>query len=86
MLGIGVDYGIFMQEHPSRFDSTPWLTVGLSAVSTILSFGLLGLSKTPALQAFGLTMLIGVALVWIIVPCFGKENESDTRNDTKSSV
>ena len=86
LLGIGVDYGIFMQEHPSRFDSTPWLTVGLSAVSTILSFGLLGLSKTPALQAFGLTMLIGVALVWIIVPCFGKENESDTRNDTKSSV
>ncbi len=83
LLGVGVDYGIFMQEHPGRSDATPWLTVGLSAVSTILSFGLLGLSKTPALQAFGLTMLIGVALVWIIVPCFGKENKNDAHYATK---
>jgi predicted exporter len=44
----------------------------LSALSTLLSFGLLGLSKTPALQAFGLTMLIGTASVWLIVPCFRK--------------
>lgn len=83
LLGVGVDYGIFMQEHPGRSDATPWLTVGLSAVSTILSFGLLGLSKTPALQAFGLTMLIGIALVWIIVPCFRKENINDTPATTK---
>ena len=73
MLGIGVDYGIFMQEHPDRREHAAWLAVGLSAVSTLLSFGLLGLSKTPALQAFGLTMLIGTALVWLIVPCFGTE-------------
>ena len=73
LLGIGVDYGIFMQEHPDRREYAAWLAVGLSAVSTLLSFGLLGLSKTPALQAFGLTMLIGTALVWLIVPCFGTE-------------
>ena len=73
LLGIGVDYGIFMQEHPDRREHAAWLAVGLSAVSTLLSFGLLGLSKTPALQAFGLTMLIGTALVWLIVPCFGTE-------------
>jgi predicted exporter len=42
-------------------------------VSTLLSFGLLGLSRTAALQAFGLTMLIGTALVWLIVPCFARE-------------
>lgn len=78
LLGVGVDYGIFMQEHPNRRDATQWLTVGLSATSTILSFGLLGLSKTPALQAFGLTMLIGIALVWVIVPCFGKKYTNDT--------
>lgn len=77
LLGVGVDYGIFMQEHPSRRNSTSWLVVGLSAASTILSFGLLGLSRTPALQAFGLTMLIGIALVWVIVPCFGKESAND---------
>jgi predicted exporter len=70
ILGMGVDYGIFLQESPSRHDRTAWLAVGLSAASTLLSFGLLGLSQTPALQAFGLTMLLGVATVWLIAPCF----------------
>jgi len=45
-------------------------------VSTLLSFGLLGLSRTPALQAFGLTMLLGAALVWMIVPCFQKSEKT----------
>ena len=71
LLGIGVDYGIFMQERQPGKDSqhtSAWLATGLSAANTLLSFGLLGLSNTPALQAFGLTMLIGIALVWISVP------------------
>jgi predicted exporter len=42
----------------------------LSAVNTLLGFGLLALSSTPALRAFGLTMLIGTTLVWLCVPCF----------------
>ncbi len=79
LLGVGVDYGIFMQEHPNRRNTTPWLAVGLSAANTILSFGLLGLSRTPALQAFGLTMLMGTALVWLLAPCFGRENTDDPR-------
>lgn len=80
LLGVGVDYGIFMQEHPDRRNATPWLAVGLSAANTILSFGLLGLSNTPALRAFGLTMLIGIALVWLIVPCF-TSSEVDSQTD-----
>jgi predicted exporter len=75
LLGVGVDYGIFMQEHPDRRDRTPWLAVGMSAANTLLSFGLLGLSSTPSLRAFGLTMLLGTALVWLIVPCFGSSEE-----------
>nr|WP_307720791.1 MMPL family transporter [Pseudoduganella lutea] len=75
LLGVGVDYGIFMQEESvksaGRKDATPWLAVGLSAANTLLAFGLLGLSNTPALQAFGLTMLLGTLLVWLAVPCFG---------------
>lgn len=73
ILGMGIDYGIFLQEHPSKQHKAAWLAVGLSAASTLLSFGLLGLSTTPALQAFGLTMLIGVGTVWLIAPCFGKD-------------
>lgn len=75
LLGVGVDYGIFMQEE-SDGDDAPWLAVGLSAASTILSFGLLALSGTPALQAFGLTMLAGAALVWLLAPCFAITKEA----------
>ena len=70
LLGIGVDYGIFLQDRGSRRDSVAWLAVGLSAMSTWLSFGLLALSRTPALQAFGVTMLIGIAAVWVLAPYF----------------
>jgi len=70
ILGIGVDYGIFFQENPIGRPDTAWLAAGLSALSTLLSFGLLGLSNTPALRAFGFTMLIGITTVLLIVPCF----------------
>jgi predicted exporter len=71
VLGIGVDYGIFLHEPPAPGDDTAWLAIGLSACSTLLSFGLLGLSRTPALQAFSLAMSVGVAVVWLVSPCFG---------------
>jgi len=73
LLGVGVDYGIFMQEPAGGKGAPAWLATGLSAANTLLSFGLLGLSQTPALQAFGLTMLSGITLVWLIVPLFRKE-------------
>jgi len=83
LLGVGVDYGIFMHEHPSQGDAVAWLAVGLSALSTLLSFGLLSLSKTPALQAFGLTMLIGTITVWLIVPCFRNNPTQQEEAGTK---
>ncbi|WP_034380262.1 MMPL family transporter [Herbaspirillum sp. CF444] len=70
LLGLGVDYGIFLQEPTERHRRSAWLTVGLSAISALLSFGLLALSSSPPLHAFGLTMLIGMALVWLASPCF----------------
>lgn len=75
LLGMGVDYGIFLLEHPG--DGSAWLAVALAGVSTLLAFGLLGLSSTPALRAFGLTMLVGEVSIWILTPFFrvpsGKE-------------
>lgn len=68
LLGIGVDYGIFLLEH--RADGSAWLAVVLGAASTLLSFGLLALSSTPALRAFGLTMAIGVTAVVLLSPLF----------------
>lgn len=73
LLGIGVDYGIFFQEQGPVDDHAAWLSVALSASSTLLSFGLLALSKTPALRAFGLTMALGIITVCLIVPFFRKQ-------------
>lgn len=66
LLGIGVDYGIFLLEHDG--DGAAWLAVVLGAASTWLSFGLLALSSTPALHAFGLTLMVGVGVVWLGSP------------------
>ncbi|MEO8003212.1 MAG: hypothetical protein ABI644_15190, partial [Arenimonas sp.] len=68
ILGTGVDYGIFLLEHHT--DSSSWLAVCLGAASTLLAFGLLALSATPALHTFGLQMLFGVGLSWLLSPCF----------------
>lgn len=68
LLGMGIDYGIFLLEH--RGDRSAWLSVCVGAASTWLSFGLLALSSTPALRAFGLTLLLGIGLVWLITPLF----------------
>ena len=67
LLGMGVDYGIFLLEH-SADDGEAWLAVGLGAVSTLLSFGLLAISTTPAIHAFGVTLGVGVTLVWLLSP------------------
>ncbi len=73
LLGMGIDYGIFLIEH--RGDASAWLAVCVGAASTWLSFGLLGLSATPALRAFGLTLLFGIGLVWLISPLFRPASE-----------
>lgn len=69
LLGMGVDYGIFLVEHPGD-SGEAWLAVGLGAISTLLSFGLLAVSKTPAIHAFGVTLGVGVTVVWLISPLF----------------
>ncbi len=69
LLGMGVDYGIFLLEHPDD-GGEAWLAVGLGAVSTLLSFGLLAISSTQAVHAFGVTLGVGVTLVWLGSPLF----------------
>ncbi|MEX8194665.1 MMPL family transporter [Comamonas guangdongensis] len=68
LLGVGIDYGIFLQEHED--DPHAWLAVVIGAGSTWLSFGLLGLSSTPALRAFGVTLMLGLPLVLVLAPLF----------------
>jgi predicted exporter len=77
VLGIGIDYGIFMNERRGAGFSVAFLSVTLGAVSTLLSFGLLATSGTPALADFGLTLLIGIGGSWLLTPCFARAPELD---------
>lgn len=43
------------------------LAISLSAVTTILSFGLLALSQTQAIYSFGITVLFGI-ISWLLAP------------------
>lgn len=66
VLGIGLDMGVFMAE--ANNESHTWLAVSLSSLTSLLAFGLLALSTTPVLHHFGLAVLIGLLLVWLITP------------------
>lgn len=70
VFGIGIDYGLFYAESKSRSLFIN-LAIGLSAFTTLLSFGLLALSETPAIHAFGLTMLSGILTVFLLSPLLG---------------
>jgi predicted exporter len=71
VLGVGVNYAIFLVEGlrgGPRRQSAALLGVVLSAATTLLSFGLLGLSATPALSGFGTTLAIGISIAVTLSP------------------
>jgi predicted exporter len=67
VLGVGVNYAIFLIEAGDRAP-VPFAGVLLSAATTILSFGLLCLSSMPALQQFGLVLMVGVIASVLLAP------------------
>ncbi|MDC0719209.1 MMPL family transporter [Nannocystis bainbridge] len=70
VLSMGVDYGVFLAESrrdPGGFDATV-LSVLLACLSTVLAFGLLAMSQSPALQAIGVTVGLGVLLSLVLAP------------------
>lgn len=70
VFGIGVDYAIFLTERTHSHAHDAWFAVGLAAISTILSFGLLALSTTPVLRALGTIMLVGITVSTFAAPIF----------------
>ncbi|MBX2867278.1 MAG: hypothetical protein KTR18_01275 [Acidiferrobacterales bacterium] len=61
VLGLGMDYVIFVSELHNESQMT-LQAVFLSALTSLLSFGLLSLSSIPVVHAFGITVLIGNGL------------------------
>lgn len=67
VLGISMDYVLFFVETKTTYESTT-LAVTLSAITTLLSFGLLSLSHTPVVHFFGVTLLVGIFTAFILAP------------------
>ncbi|MCH9691959.1 MAG: MMPL family transporter [Gammaproteobacteria bacterium] len=62
IFGIGVDYAVFSHlchEHDRVYTLT---AIAMAGITTLLSFGLLALSQTPAIADFGLTLAVGSLL------------------------
>ena len=72
MIGLGVDYGIFMVYRLfHNLDPSAEKAVLVSALTTLSGFGVLILARHPALHSIGLTVLLGVCgalptVLWVL--------------------
>lgn len=71
ILGLGVDYGIFSYTGGAA-DQTTQRAIWMSAMSSSLSFGLLALSSTPMVSAFGITLFLGCFFNLLYAPLAGQ--------------
>lgn len=76
LLGLGLDYGIFLTANPQG-NSRTVAAVTFAVLTTLLSFGLLAFSSTPALKSFGLCIMIGEFFIWCLTPAFRKVTHCD---------
>jgi len=68
VFGMGIDYGLFLVAQKS--DARAFLAICVAALLTLLAFGLLAASSTPALRTIGLTTALGISLAWLFTPLF----------------
>jgi predicted exporter len=63
VVSMGVDFGIFLVDTTDTLEESARTMVSIltASLTTILSFGLLGLSDSPGLAALGVTVTLGVA-------------------------
>jgi len=76
VLGLGIDYTIFLLEGEEQVEAT-MMAVVFSAVSTFLSLALLALCSAPVLRVFGESLLIGTAfaMLWSPIVLYGRSDE-----------
>ena len=82
VLGVGANYAVFLHEgepHAAHRPGAVYASVLLSAITALLSFGLLALSSMPALREFGLTLLLGIGFTALLVPASMPAREHDSR-------
>ena len=66
ILALAIDYLVFYQVN--NLSPSNVLAISLSAASSMWVFGMLAVSKTPAIFSFGLTVLVGLVCIYIFAP------------------
>ncbi|WP_052361687.1 MMPL family transporter [Geminisphaera colitermitum] len=67
VVGIGVDYALFFS-NPACDPDTAMLSILTATLTTLIGFGALALSGTPAISSFGLVLATGIATALILSP------------------
>ena len=80
ILALAIDYVIFYQEH--GIQTPTLLAITLSAISSVLVFGVLMLSTTPAVQSFGLTVMFGIVFIYILAPLSSRTTSQLTASNS----
>jgi uncharacterized protein len=78
VIGLGVDYGIFMVCRLTEgYDHATDRAVLVSGLTTIAGFGALILARHPALHSIGVTVLLGIGAAipaaLLVIPAFHRE-------------
>jgi predicted exporter len=70
VMGMGVDYGIFLVDSAGDRESlgATMLSLLMSCLTTAFVFGTLAISSQPALRAIGVTVGIGILLCYLLAP------------------
>ena len=63
-----IDYGIFFMENRGRDVDVTYHAIASSTLTTLASFGALGLGKTPTLPILALSVSVGVSLGFLLCP------------------
>lgn len=76
IMGMGVDYGVFVQECEPGGESAALMAISVGAASNLAAFGLLAFSSTPALKTLGLVLSLGLGVAWLTALSFSRFQRS----------
>lgn len=74
VLGVGVDFSVFYRYAKSLKDGVI-AAIFMSMTSTVLAFGMMAFSHTPAIASFGLVVFVGMIVNYLVSPMAYKNYE-----------
>ena len=60
VMGLSIDYGVFIVRRPPNRDGAAEQAVATSALTTLCGFGALALARHPAMFSLGITVVLGI--------------------------